>query len=244
MKQHLITLATGLGLWAVGPAMAADGANLLTGFGAAEGPAQAPWRFVGLPNQTKPMTQFRVVTLEGARVLEVKADESYGNLVHDISSQNSNARTLSWRWRIELDNPKGDPHQKSGDDHSLAVCAMFDLPMSALSPGERFILRAARASSGEDVASATLCYSWDERQPAGTEIESPFTRRVRYIVLRGQGEPLKQWRSEQRDLGADFLRLFGNEATTVPPLIGVAVSADSDNTHGHSLALVGELALK
>ena len=75
-------------------------------------------------------------------------------------------------------------------------------------------------------------------------LESPFTRRVRYMVLRGQGEPLQQWRSEQRDLRADFLRLFGSEASTVPPLVGVAVSADSDNTHGHSLALVGELALK
>jgi len=63
-------------------------------------------------------------------------------------------------------------------------------------------------------------------------------------VLRGQGEPLQQWRAEQRDLGADFLHLFGSEATTVPPLVAVAVSADADNTHGHSLALVGELVLK
>ncbi|HET7527689.1 MAG TPA: DUF3047 domain-containing protein [Burkholderiaceae bacterium] len=242
MKPHLMAL--GLGLWAAGSALAADGPNLLTDFGGAPGPAQGPWRFVGLPNQTKPMTRFRVVAHEDARVLEVKADESYGNLVHDVSGHNSNARMLSWRWRIEQDNPQGDPHKKSGDDHSLAVCAMFDLPLSSLSFGERSILRAARASTGEDVASATLCYTWDERQEAGTMLESPFTRRVRYMVLRGQGEPLQQWRSEQRDLRADFLRLFGSEASTVPPLVGVAVSADSDNTHGHSLALVGELALK
>ena len=49
------------------------------------------------------MTRFRVVAHEDARVLEVKADESYGNLVHDVSGHNSNARMLSWRWRIEQD---------------------------------------------------------------------------------------------------------------------------------------------
>jgi len=242
MKRHLVALAAVLGLWA--PALAIDGPNLLTDFGGAPGAPQPPWRFVGLPNQTKPMTSFRIIEHEGARVLEVKADESYGNLMHDLTGANSNAQSLSWRWRVEQDNRAGDPHQRSGDDHTLAVCAMFDLPLAALPFGERQALRLARVASGEDLASATMCYSWDERERAGSVIESPFTRRVRYLVLRGDGEPLGQWRREQRDLRADFLRLFGGESSTVPPLIAVTVSADSDNTHGHSLALLSELVLR
>jgi len=237
-----MALAAALGL--LGPAAAVDGPNMLSDFGSAPGAPAAPWRFVGLPNQSKPMTRFRIIDHEGARVLEVRADESYGNLMHDVTGPSSNARSLSWRWRIEQDNPQGDPRKRSGDDHPLAVCVMFDLPLAALSFTERQVLRAARAASGEDLASATLCYTWDERQPTGTTIESPFTRRVRYLVLRGAGEPLQQWRSEQRDLSVDFLRLFGAESSTVPPLIAVTVSADTDNTHGHSLALLSDLVLK
>jgi hypothetical protein len=245
MKQHLVALAAALGGSLAGPSLAVDGPNLLADVSGTQGAKPpAPWRFVGLPIQSKPLTRFQVTTVAGARVLEIKADESYGNLVHDVSGAASSARSLSWRWRIEQGNLAGDPHERSGDDHALAVCAMFDLPLSAMSFGERQALRAARLTSGEDLPSATLCYSWDERLPQGTVIVSPFTHYVRYLVLRGSGEPLQQWRPEQRDLHADFLRLFGADASTVPPLLAVAVLADTDNTHGHSLALLSELVLK
>ncbi len=244
MKRHLIALAAALGSCLGGPAVAVEGPNLLTDFGGVTGTPALPWRFVGLPNQSKPKTQFRVIAQEGARVLEVKADESYGNLVHDLSGASSSARTLSWRWRIEQGNPAGDPNTRSGDDHPLAVCVMFDLPLAAVPFTERQVLRAARLTSGEDLATATLCYTWDERLASGTVLDSPFTRRVRNMVLRGTGEPLQQWRQEQRDLHADFLKLFGDESSTVPPLLSVAVSADSDNTHRHTLALLSDLVLR
>ena len=138
--------------------------------------------------------------------------------MHDLPGVSGNARSLSWRWRIEQGNPAGDPNTRSGDDHPLAVCVMFDLPLSAVPFTERQVLRAARLTSGENLATATLCYTWDERLAPGTVLDSPFTRRVRNMVLRGTGEPLQQWRQEQRDLHADFLKLFGDESSTVPPL--------------------------
>jgi len=246
MKQHRVAPAAafGMSLSLSIAVLAVDGSNLLAEFGSSLGPPPAPWRFVGLPYQSKPMTRFRIVNHEGARVLEIKADESYGNLVHDLSGPASDARSLSWRWRIEVDNPAGDPQQRSGDDHTLAVCAMFDLPLSAVPFAERQVLRAARVTSGESLPTATLCYTWDERQAQGAVNISPFTRRVRYLVLRGSGEPLRQWRQEQRDLRADFLRLFGDEATAVPPLLAISVAADTDNTHGHSLALLSDMVLQ
>lgn len=243
--KHLVALVASFGIVASGTALALEGSNLLTDFaGASLDTPAPPWRFVGLPLQNKPMTRFRVINHDGARVLEVRADESYGNLVHDLSGPASQAGSLSWRWRIELDNPAGDPRKRSGDDHPLAVCAMFDLPLASVPFAERQALRAARLASGEPLPTATLCYTWDERQPQGSVLDSPFTRRVRYLVLRGAGEPLQQWRAERRDLRADFLRLFGGEASAVPPLLAVSVSADADNTRGHSVALLSELVLQ
>lgn len=42
---------------------------------------------------------------------------------------------------------------------------------------------------------------------------------------------------------ADFLRLFGDESSTVPPVLASAVGADSDNTGGRSLAYIADLRL-
>lgn len=210
--------------------------------GSAPEPA-SPWRVVGLPKQTQPLTRYRVVDTDGGRALEIDAQASYGNLVHAWPA-GVTGRQLSWRWRIERDNPLTDLRHKAGDDHVVAVCALFDLPLEGLPFWERQMLRLARSLSGEDLPAATLCYTWDLRQSPGTVLDSPYTRRVRWMVLRGEGDPPGVWRHEQRDLQADFLRLFGDEARTLPPMTAVLVAGDADNTRGRSLALLGELRLQ
>jgi len=49
---------------------------------------------------------------------------------------------------------------------------------------------------------------------------------------------------ERRDVAADFMQLFGAESPQVPPIVGVAIGADTDNTHGHSLGHVAGLVLE
>jgi hypothetical protein len=78
----------------------------------------------------------------------------------------------------------------------------------------------------------------------GTEIDNAFTRRMRYIVLQSGGARLRQWTPQRRDVAADFMKLFGAETTQLPPIIGVAVGADADNTHSRSLGHVADLTLE
>jgi hypothetical protein len=63
------------------------------------------------------------------------------------------------------------------------------------------------------------------------------------IVLRGPEAPLHVWQTEQRDVRADFLRLFGDEADAPVPLVAVAIAGDADNTQGHSVAHIGAITL-
>jgi hypothetical protein len=210
--------------------------------GAIGAPA-APWHIVGLPRQTRPFTRYQVIERDGQRLLEIDAHASYGTLVHELGGGVA-ARQLSWSWRIEQDNPATDPRTREGDDHVAAVCALFDLPITAVPFVERQFLRLARAFSGQALPAASLCYTWDPRLPRNTVLDSPFTRRVRLIVLEGIGEPLHTWRHEERNLLSDFLWLFGDESTALPPLRAVVVAGDADNTGGHSIALLRELQLQ
>ena len=211
--------------------------------GASDEPA-SPWRVIGLPKQSKPFTRFSIVSLDGQRVLRVEAVASYGNLDHPLVDVPEGTRRLSWRWRVDELVAGADLRRKDGDDSPIKVCALFDLPMSALPFVDRQLLRVARVSAGENLPSATVCYVWDNQLAPGTALDNAFTRRVRTIVLRGPETPLRGWVSEQRDVAADFLRLFGDEAKAVPPLMGVAVGADADNTGGRSLAFVGAIKLE
>lgn len=202
----------------------------------------APWRISGLPGTHKPVTEFSLVTLDGQRVLRVAAQASYGLLLHELPGL-SHEHWLSWRWRLDEANPTADLRQRAADDSPIKVCASFQLPLTAVPFVERQVLRLARLRAQEDLPAATVCYVWDAHLPAGTVLDNAFSRRLRYIVLHGPEAPLHTWQTERRDLHADFLRLFGDESRTVPPLRAVAVGADADNTQGHSLAHVDALRL-
>ncbi len=223
------------------PAAAVLGSDLapLVGTGTA---APAPWRWTGLPNQQLPATKFDLVELDGERALRVRAERSYGNLVHPMPA-GSQPASLSWRWRVERPIQGGNIARKEGDDVAIRVCAMFDMPLAQIPFLERTLFRFAASRSSEKLPTATLCYVWDATLAPGTLVINPYTQRVRSIVVRGTGSALAQWTNERRDLAADFLRAFGNEATQVPPLTAIAVAADSDNTRSNSLAYVDVLRL-
>jgi hypothetical protein len=201
-----------------------------------------PWQVVGLARQTKPLTSFSVVDIDGQRALRVEADESYGNLVHALNDVAPGLK-LTWRWRVDKLVEGADLHTKAGDDVALKVCVLFDEPLQNIPFVERQALRIARAQTAEPLPAATVCYVWDAALPRGTLLSNAFTKRLRYMVLQSGAEHQRQWVEERRDIGADFLQLFGAETRVLPPVIGVAVGADADNTHSRSLGFVSDLAL-
>jgi hypothetical protein len=235
----IVTLA--LCALADGDALAADAS--LTPFGAAGGAPQAPWKVVGLPSQTKPFTRFSVVEIDGKRAVKIEADLSYGNLIHPVKDVAAPAQ-LSWQWRIEKPIEAAELREKRGEDTAVKVCVSFDLPMDNVPFADRQILRIARGRTSDSVPTATVCYVWDAKLPAGTTLDSPFTRRIRYIVLESGTDRLNKWVAEKRDVGADFLKLFSDESKTVPPIVGILVGADSDNTQSKSVSYVSGIALE
>ena len=212
-------------------------------FGAVGPEARAPWHIAGLPNQTKPYTAFSVVDLDGHRALRIEADSSYGNLIYPLRLA-ATPSALAWQWRVDELIDAEDLRKRGGDDTALKVCVSFDMALEKVPFVERQLLRVARGQTREPVPAATVCYVWDGHLPIGTALDNAFTRRIRYKVLQSGPEHLHQWVGERRNIGADFVELFGNESSEVPPVIGVLVGADADNTHGHSLAHVAEVVIE
>jgi hypothetical protein len=240
--SFLLALASALAFATLSGPVSAQSA--LTSFGNAGGAPQAPWKVVGLPQQTKPFTRFSVVEIDGKRAVKIEADESYGNLVHPVKSMAPPAH-LSWQWRVEKPLEQADLREKRGDDTAVKVCVFFDLPMDNVPFTDRQLLRLARSKTSDPVPTATICYVWDQKLPAGTTLDNAFTRRQRYIVVESGNDRLDRWVAEKRDLAADFTKLFSDESgTVVPPIVGVAVGADSDNTKSKSVSYVSGLVLE
>lgn len=227
-----------LGLLVAGPACAATPPLI-----DADGRIEAGWRVRGLPRQRVPLTRFSAVQLDGHWAVRVQAEASYGNLVHAIEPPQV-ARLLHWRWRLDRGNPQADLHEKSGDDVALRVCLSFVQPLERVPFVDRQLLRLAQATAGEPVPTTTLCYVWDSQLAPGTVLPNVFTRRVRYIVLRGPNDAQAQWVDERRDVAADFQRVFGDESPALLPVDALIVGADSDSTRASTLGHVARLKLE
>lgn len=222
---------------------ATAGAQALQPLASGKGDAlPAPWRVVGLPGNKVPLAQIDRVELDGQRVLRLRTDKSYGTASHALPP-GTVATTLQWRWRVDTPVAQADLRTKQGDDAAVKVCALFDLPLDRLGFVDRNLMRLARTTSGEYLPAATVCYVWDQELPSGTVLNNAYTGRVRFMVLNSADTPLGQWASHSRDLPADFLRLFGSDTDTVPPLLAIVVGADTDNTQGTSLAYVDAVTL-
>jgi hypothetical protein len=243
--SQLVPLAPALLALGLAGAMASAFAQSLSPLVTADGSSASTWRFVGLPQSKAdmPATRFELAEVQGERALKVSTRASYGTWVHELPR--APAGRLQWRWR--LDQPlmggkrRADILSKAGDDAALKVCVMFDHPLERVPFVERHVLRMARSVSGEDLPTATLCYVWDSVHPVGLQGASPYTQRVRFITLQGQGAPLAQWQTETRDVAADFAKLFADEwpsGTSPPPVRAVLIGADSDNTGAQSVAWV------
>ena len=201
-----------------------------------------PWHVVGLPERyAKPLTQFDVIEMDGVRVLRVRADKSYANLVHAFQGS---VASIEFRWRLDVGLDKANLSVKSAEDAPLKVCLSFDMPASHIPLSERTLFRFAQFFSPDKLPTATLCYAWDQRLPIERELASPYTGRVRYLVLDNGHSPLKTWLPHTRNVATDFKRAFGTEIDTVPAVTAIIVSADADNTQGVSLGYISDILIK
>lgn len=214
-----------------------------------DGAPVSNWRFVGLPKSKvdRPSTRFELAQVQGERALKVSTRASYGTWVHELPK--AHPGRLQWRWRLDqpLSGGQGvaDILTKAGDDAALKLCVMFDHPLNSVPFLERSLLRIARSVSGEDLSAATLCYVWDSVYTAGLQGVNPYTQRVRFIILQGKGAPLAHWQTENRDVAADFAKLFADEmpaGATAPTVRAVLIGADSDNTGAESVGWVKSIA--
>ncbi len=178
---------------------------------------------------------------DNKKVLRVRTDKSYGNLVHAWQGKVSG---VSFKWRLDEPLLEANLKAKNTDDAALKVCLSFDMPMEKVPFAERAKLKMAQFLSKDHLPTATICYVWAQAEPVGAGFDNPFSGRVHYIVLNSGESQLKTWQSHQRNINTDFLKAFGNETTTVPAVTAIIVGADSDNTLGTSLGYVADIALQ
>ncbi|MEI7969973.1 MAG: DUF3047 domain-containing protein [Betaproteobacteria bacterium] len=206
--------------------------------GASPGEAlPAGWRDAFL-SRTARRTRYRIVDDAGISLLQADSDGTMSGVSHTVRAVPLPGLRLSWRWRIS-GAPRGARFgERDRDDFAARVYVLFDYDLSRLPWLERAKVRVARSLYGEAVPAAALCYVWDPDSAREAAAWSPFTDRVRVIVATSGAPTSDGWVAVSRDIVRDYLAAFGEP---VPPVTGVVLATDTDNTGSRVTAWYGDL---
>ena len=167
------------------------------------------------------------------RQLDVVSDGTVSLVWRPVDPDLRNATKASWRWRVTEGVEATDLTRKGGDDRNLALYFVFvdEETAARLNPSNaRRLLR--------NDSTRALIYVWGGAHARGDILPSPYHPGLRSKVLRNGAEGTF---AESVDLAADYRRAFGE---TPGVLVGLGVSADSDDTDGRVRASIADLRLE
>lgn len=198
----------------------------VTGTAAEMFPFDGTWKEQGF------LRLFSNTYVQNGRSVDVVSDGTVSLLWRPIESARSDNTRASWIWNVTEGVIPTDLTLKGGDDRNLAVYFVFVDPERATALNGKNVRRILREESARAVI-----YVWGGDHPVGARLPSPYSPRLRTQVL--QTTATGRFR-ETVNVSHDYRTLFGSEPGT---LVGLAISADSDDTRGRIVASVSDLTL-
>lgn len=186
----------------------------------------ADWVPVKVTDKKK-LTTYEAVTDEGRPAIHAVAAGSASMLARRADFDLRERPLLAWRWKVSRLIDAADNAVGSREDSPVRILLAFEGDVSKLAPRDRAAINLSRKLSGRPLPYATLQYVWSNKAPVDSAIENPHTRRVQMIVASSGAAGVGQWQSLDRDVVADFKRVFDEEPGK---LIAYGIMSDTDNT--------------
>jgi hypothetical protein len=194
------------------------------------------WKPLTFP-KIKKHTQYEAIADGAITVMRATSEAAASGLVHAVSVDLKKYPILKWRWKVSSLIEKGNVRTKQGDDYAARIYVTFEYNPDKVSISKKIKYKAGRLLFG-DIPIAAINYIWDSRSPVGTIVDNAYTDFVKMIVVESGNQFIGQFRSEERNLYEDYKKAFGEEP---PPVNGVAIMTDTDNTGEKATAYYGDI---
>jgi len=205
------------------------------------GTAVAPWEPYFVRRGNVP-TDYRVVEVDGTAALAADAQEGGSGMYRKIRIEPKHHPVLEWRWRIP---PPGEsasrPEVASGNSPMARLSLAFHGDVEKLDFDDRAKLRLAMLLTASGLPYASLLYVWMLDVPAETVLRSPYTDRVRMIVVESGLRRAGEWVSIRRNVVEDFRRAYGEEPGDI---VAVGLMTDPGDDYSRRRAFYGDITFR
>ena len=186
-------------------------------------------------------TQYAVVRDDDLWVVRATSQAAASGMRFAVRVDLAQQPILHWRWKVENVLRAGNAAQKSGDDYAARIYVTFEYQPEKVSWFRRAKYLTGRRIFGE-IPIAAINYIWASHAKRGAIIDNAFAGDfAKMIVIESGGEHLGRWREAERNVYRDYLLAYGE---TPPPVNGVAIMTDTDNTGERAVAFYGDIAFR
>jgi hypothetical protein len=185
-------------------------------------------------------TSYALVKDQNIKVVKALSDSSASGLTKKIRFNPKEYPYLSWRWKVNKAIAGTDVTTKSGDDYAARIYVMFKYDLKDLSEDEQSRISWYKFFNGKLPPLATLNYIWGNEMAIGRIVSSPYTERVKMVILKNKDSILQKWHIEERNIYEDYIKAFGEEPKDV---ISVAIMTDTDNTNAMAESYFGDIVV-
>lgn len=200
--------------------------------------SSAHWKHRQFPGK-KP-TLYRLVRLDGRRVIEGRATDAMSLLRQTVNLAPSQFRYLDFSWKVPHLIEGADLTQRDAHDSPVRIVLTFDGDRGSFSQKNAMLSELSRAITGEPLPYATLVYVWCNKCKPAEVLVHPRVDRIREIPLESGPENLGRWMNYRRNVHLDFMTAFGEAPGA---LLDVSLMTDADNTHQKALGWYGPVSL-
>jgi len=165
--------------------------------------------------------------------LDITSEGTVSLLWREVPPGSRRSKKATWNWKVDQGVVPTDLTRKGGDDRSLALYFVFVDPVTAAELTPRQARRLLRNPNTRG-----LVYVWGGSHAVGAILPSPYHVGLRTKILRVDAVGAFQ---ESVNLVHDYKAAFGEDPGL---LVGLAISADSDDTGGRIRASVRNIELQ
>ena len=229
-----------LALSVVGAGISMDDVLRVGAFSEADPSRELPedWRPISFA-KIEAKTSYDLVRMDSTVVLRARSDSGAAGLATEQRVDLADYPILEWRWKVDGIVESGNARTKSGDDYPARIYVTFDYDDLGFADQVKRV--ALRALGYDDIPTRALNYVWANQVDRHTILENAYTDWVMMVAVRSGPGHVGQWVTERRNVRADYRAAFGEEP---PPVNGIAIMTDTDNTGGEATAYYGDIVFR
>lgn len=183
-------------------------------------------------------TQFDLVRSERGVVLRARSDTAGASVGIFRTVDLSEYPILEWRWKVNSLVEGGKADVKSRSDLPARLYVTFE---HELSLRNRLKVVVFRAMGFEAVGKRSIGYVWANRIEKGRVFTDPYVDWHRLLPVESGTTHVGRWRTERRNVRADYRRIFGENP---PPVKSIGILTDTEQTNGSVTAYYGDILFR